>query len=170
MARPELNPWRETVRLSEVRGPVERRLSPEASRLAAIARVIGVDALKSLTAEVTVTPWLDGAELRGRFEAEVTQTCGVTLEPLEQEVRGEFLVRLAPAGSPNLPSEDAEIDLEADDPPDALEGDEIDLAGYVVEHLALEIDPFPRKPGAVFEPPAAKEETSPFAVLKGLKP
>jgi uncharacterized metal-binding protein YceD (DUF177 family) len=170
MARPKLNPWRETVRLSEVRGPVQRRLSPEAPQLAAIARVIGVDALKGLTAEVTVEPWLDGAELRGRFEAEVTQTCGVTLEPLEQEVRGDFLVRLVPVGSQNLPSEDAEIDLEADDPPDALEDDEIDLAAYIVEHLALEIDPFPRKPGAVFEPPEAQEETSPFAVLKGLKP
>lgn len=170
MARPKLNPWRETVRLSEVRGAVERRLSPEAPQLAAIARVIGVDALKSLTAEVTVTPWQDGAELRGRFNAEVTQTCGVTLDPLEQEVRGDFFVRILPAGSQNLPSEDAEIDLEADDPPDALEGDEIDLAACVVEHLALEIDPFPRKPDAVFEPPAAQEETSPFAVLKGLKP
>ena len=171
MARPKLNPWRETVRLSEVaRGPLRRRLSPQAPQLAAIARVIGVDVLKSLTAEVTVTPWLDGAELRGRFEAEVTQTCGVTLDPLEQEVRGDFLVRVLPAGSQNLPSEEAEIDLEADDPPDALEGDEIDLAGCVVEHLALEIDPFPRKPDAVFEPPVVEEETSPFAVLKGLKP
>ena len=42
--------------------------------------------------------------------------------------------------------------------------------GHVIEHLALEIDPFPRKPDAVFEPPATEEETSPFAVLKGLKP
>ena len=109
MARPKLNPWRETVRLSEVaRGPLRRRLSPQAPQLAAIARVIGVDVLKSLTAEVTVTPWLDGAELRGRFEAEVTQTCGVTLDPLEQEVRGDFLVRVLPAGSQNLPSEEAD--------------------------------------------------------------
>ena len=32
-----------------------------------------------------------------------------------------------------------------------LEGDAIDLAAYVVEHLALEIDPFPRKPGVEFD-------------------
>lgn len=170
MARPQLNAWRETVRLSEVaRGPVQRRLSPDAPHLPAIARVIGVDALKGLSADVTVSPWLDGAEVRGRFKAEVTQTCGVTLDPLEQTVDGDFLVRVLPAGSPNLPSEDAEIDLEADDPPDALEGEEIDLAAYVVEHLALEIDPFPRKEGVVFEPPADEAEDSPFAALKGLK-
>jgi hypothetical protein len=43
------------------------------------------------------------------------------------------------------------------------------VAHYIVEHLALAIDPFPRKPGAEFEftPPA--EEESPFAVLKKLK-
>ena len=171
MARPQLNIWRDTVRLSEVdRGPIERRLSPDASQLPAIARTIGVDALRRLDAEVTVSPWLDGAELRGRVTADVTQTCGVTLEPLEQTERGDFLVRILPAGSPNLPSEDGEIDLEADDPPDALEGEEIDLAAYIVEHLALEIDPFPRAPGAVFEAPATQDEPSPFAVLKGLKP
>ena len=64
MARPQLNPWRDTVRLSEVdRGPIERRLSPDASQLPAIARTIGVDALRRLDAEVTVSPWLDGAEV-----------------------------------------------------------------------------------------------------------
>ena len=170
MARPPLNRWRETVRLSELaRGPVERRLSPDAAQLPAIARTIGVDALKGLTAEVTVSPWMDGAEVRGDLTAEVVQTCGVTLDPLEETVAGVFTVRVLPAGSPNLPSDDGEIDLDADDPPDSLEGEEIDLAHYVVEHLTLEIDPFPRKPGVLFEPPAAEEETSPFAVLKRLK-
>jgi hypothetical protein len=45
----------------------------------------------------------------------------------------------------------------------------VDLAAYVVEHLALEIDPFPRSPGAEFEPPAALPESSPFDVLRALK-
>ncbi|MGE5566327.1 MAG: YceD family protein [Parcubacteria group bacterium] len=170
MARPQLNPWRETVRFSELaRGPVERRIAPDGPQLAALAKQLGVDALESLSATVKVSPWLDGAEVRGGFTARVVQTCGVTLEPLENIVSGDFHVRLLPAGSPNLPSEDGEIDLEAEDPPDAVEGDEIDISGYVVEHLALDIDPFPRKPDAVFEPPPAEEEASPFAVLKRLK-
>jgi uncharacterized metal-binding protein YceD (DUF177 family) len=61
------------------------------------------------------------------------------------------------------------MDPEADDPPDVLEGETIDVSGYVLEHLALELDPFPRKPGAVFENPLPTAEISPFAALKALK-
>jgi hypothetical protein len=50
-----------------------------------------------------------------------------------------------------------------------LDSDAIDLAEYVVEHLALEIDPFPRKPGATFDYAPPAEETSPFAALKKLQ-
>lgn len=170
MARAPLSAWHQTVRLSELaRGPVERRLEADESQLPAIARTIGVDSLDSLTADVTVLPWFDGAEVRGNLRAKVRQTCGVTLEPIEETVGGLFKVRVVPADSIHLPSEDAEIDLEADDPPDSLEGEEIDLAAYVIEHLALEIDPFPRKPGAIFEAPEPEGEASPFAVLKHLK-
>lgn len=170
MARAALNPWRETVRFSDLaRGPVERRIAPDGPQLGALAKQLGVDALESLIANVKVSPWLDGAELRGDFSARVVQTCGVTLEPLENILNGDFHLRVLPTGSPNLPGESAEFDIEAEDPPDAVEGDEIDIAGYVVEHLALEVDPFPRKPDAVFEPPQPEEETSPFAVLKRLK-
>lgn len=172
MARPPLNVWSDTVRLSEVaRGPVDRHISPDPAQLQTIAKTIGVDSLQSLEAHVRATPWMDGAILKGRFTAGLTQTCGVTLEPLEQTLSGDFLVRLLPPDSPNLPANDPEenVDPDADDPPEALEGEEIDFAAYVVEHLALEVDPFPRKPGAVFEPPADEEGASPFAVLRRLK-
>jgi uncharacterized metal-binding protein YceD (DUF177 family) len=74
-------------------------------------------------------------------------------------------------GTSNCESTGAEIELdpEAPDPPDLLEGDTIDLAGYLVEHLSLAIDPFPRKAGAVFDYDPKTEDLSPFAVLKGLK-
>lgn len=175
MAKPPLSPWRESVRLADLaRGRVRRRLEPDAARRAALARDLGLDALDGFTAEMTVSPWLDGAQIHGRFTAEVTQTCGVSLDPFESTLSGDFTVRVLPAGSPNAPADDVadeiELDPGADDPPDLIEGDEIDLAAYATEQLALEIDPFPRKPGAVFEPPAAEAESSPFAVLRQLKP
>jgi hypothetical protein len=169
-----LTPWSEMLGLHELaHGPVRRVLvAPEAARKR-IAREFNLDDLASLEAEVEVAPWLDGAEVRGRWHAAILQTCGVTLEPLPSEPEGEFHVRVLPAGSPNAPAEpvgEVAVDLEDEDPPDVLEDDSIDLAAYVVEHLGLEIDPFPRKPGAVFTPPEEPAELSPFSVLRRLKP
>ena len=80
-------------------------------------------------------------------------------------------MRAVPEGSRHAlpPEPELEIDIDADDPPDVLESDTIDLAAYVVEHLSLEIDPFPRRPGAVFEPQEPEVERSPFAALLKLK-
>ena len=165
--------WTRFVRLHELaRGPVRLELEADAAQRARIATELGLESLPALTAEVTVKPWLDGAELTGRFRAVVEQVCSVSLDPFEQALEGEIQVRAVPAGSPHASVEaggEVELDPDAPDPPDVLEGDAVDLAAYVVEHLALEIDPFPRKPGVAFEftPPA--EEEGPFAVLKKLK-
>lgn len=165
--------WSEIVRLGEAaRGPVRRRLEAGDAARRAIARHLGLVAVDRLTADLTVRPWLDGAEIEGSFAADVTQTCGVTGEAFPAAVDGRIDLRVLPAGSPNAPQDTAEeidLDPDAEDPPDVLESDAIDLGAYVTEHLALELDPFPRKPGAVFEPPADTGETSPFAVLRMLR-
>jgi uncharacterized metal-binding protein YceD (DUF177 family) len=56
-----------------------------------------------------------------------------------------------------------------DETPDIVEDGQIDLGQYVVEQLALRLDPFPRKPGAEFVQPPEPAEISPFAVLKSLR-
>ncbi|WP_156467192.1 MULTISPECIES: DUF177 domain-containing protein [unclassified Phenylobacterium] len=164
--------WAKPVKLHELgRGPVRLTLEPDAADRAAVAKQLGLRSLPSLSARVTVKPWLDGAEITGRFEAVVEQVCGVTLDPFEQALEGEIDVRVVPAGSPHAASPDGgelELDPDAPDAPDVLETDAVDVAGYVVEHLALELDPFPRKPGATFDYQPPEEETSPFAALKKL--
>jgi hypothetical protein len=166
--------WSHPVRLSEVgRGAMSVRLEPDAAVRAQIAKQLGLVSLPALTGELRLKVWLDGAEITGRFDGVVEQLCGITVEPFEQAVSGDIDVRVVPAGSPHAPpeSEGGVIELEADapDPPDLLEGDTIDLADYLIEHLSLAIDPFPRKPGAVFDYTPETPEESPFAVLKGLK-
>ena len=166
--------WSEPVRLREVsRGPITRRLVADEAVRRSIARELELDRLDLLEGELTLTPWRDGAEIQGRWRAGFEQTCGVTLEPLPSTLQGEFTVRVVPAGSPNAPvaEEDDEVlvDPEAEDPPDVLEGDSIHLGAYLVEHLALQIDPFPRKPGAVFVQPDEPQPPSPFEVLRNLK-
>ncbi len=168
------SPWSQTLRFVDLaRGPVRRRLEADEAALRAVARHLDVEKVDSLSADLVVRPWLDGAEIEGRFRAGLTQLCSLTAEPLDQTIEGDIALRVLPEGSPNAPQEDdgEEIDLDpdADDPPDVIEGDLIDLGGYVVEHLSLELDPFPRKPGAAFEPPESTEPASPFAVLRALK-
>jgi hypothetical protein len=167
-------PWSEPLGLHElVHGPVRKRLVADEAARRRIARELNLDSLDVLEADLEITPWLDGVEVRGRWHASLMQTCGVTLEPMPSAPEGTFSVRALPAGSPNAPEEpggETTVDLEADDPPDQFEGGKVDLAAFVVEHLALEIDPFPRKPDAVFTPPDEPEELSPFAVLRQFKP
>ncbi len=169
---PDSTLWSVTLRLADVqRSSPTLDLTPDAAQLKALAKLFGLEALNSLSAEVRLTPWLDGAELRGRWRADVVQICGVTVEPLDSRLSGEFLVRVVPADSPAAvhAGEEVAVDPEGDDPPDVLESDVIDVAAYVVEHVALGIDPFPRKPGAEFEPPPEERPASPFAVLQNLK-
>jgi Large ribosomal RNA subunit accumulation protein YceD len=167
------NSWSRKVALHEVgRGGLDLVLETDADQRAAIARDLGLDGLSALTAEARLRPWLDGVELSGRFSAEVTQVCGVSLEPFSQTLSGALDVRIVPSGSANASdgeAEETELRLDAPDPPDVLEGTAIDLAAYVVEHLALEIDPFPRKPGVEFTYAPPTEDLSPFAALGKLK-
>jgi uncharacterized metal-binding protein YceD (DUF177 family) len=165
--------WPQPVGLSEAgRGPVSRTLVADSAARERIAKLLGLNALSALRADIQVKPWLDGVAISGPWTATVQQTCGVTLEPFETELEGELQIRAVPAGSPALTvSEDHEVELdpEADDPPDVILGDQVDLGAYVVEDLSLAIDPFPRKPGVTFEPVRTGAEISPFAVLAKLK-
>jgi uncharacterized metal-binding protein YceD (DUF177 family) len=165
--------WSHFVTLSEItRSSPKVELVAEGAVRVAIARELGLERLDSLVATVRTRPWMDGAEINGRLEAEVTQICSASGEPFEQTLTSDFTVRAVPKGSSAAPSEDiveVDIDLESEDPPDVLEQDKVDLAAYVVEHLALEVDPFPRKPGAVFEPPEEENVISPFSALTRLR-
>ena len=57
-----------------------------------------------------------------------------------------------------------------EDEPDPLVDGKIDLGALAAEFFALGLDPYPRKPGVAFEPPAEPEpQATPFAVLRGGK-
>ncbi|MBX3481423.1 MAG: DUF177 domain-containing protein [Caulobacter sp.] len=163
-------PWSQTVTLAEIaRSAPVIKLSADGTTRVAIARELGLERLDSLTATVKARPWLDGAELDGELEARVTQICSATGDPFEQVLTNSFQVRVVPEGSDAAPRNDSlevDIDPEGEDPPDVLESDKVDVGAYVVEHLALEIEPFPRKPGAVYQPPTEETVDSPFAVLQ----
>lgn len=164
--------WDKPIKLHELgRGALRLTLAPDAAERAAVATQLRLQGLPALSADLTVKPWLDGVEIKGRFRAVVEQICGVSLDPFEETVDGEIEVHAVPQGSTHAAASEGgelELDPNAPDAPDVLESDTVDVAGYVVEHLALELDPFPRKPGVTFDYQPPEAETSPFAALKKL--
>ena len=113
---------------------------------------------------------------RFRYEAElrceIVQDCVVTLEPVrsvvERKVRRELHV-----SENKLSSTEVVVDADSDDDDvrEEIESLHYDLAGPLLEELALAIDPYPRAPGVAFDRPVEPEvrPESPFAVLKNLK-
>ncbi|MEI8155053.1 MAG: DUF177 domain-containing protein, partial [Hyphomicrobiales bacterium] len=56
------------------------------------------------------------------------------------------------------------------DPPEVMHDGVVDIGGVATEFLLLGIDPYPRKPGSVFDaPPAGDPISHPFAALAALK-
>jgi hypothetical protein len=166
-------PWSRPLRWTDiVAGGMSITISTvEADRLSA-AEGLDVEAIKSLVADLEMHPWLDGVEVRGVLRACVIRTCGVSLEPFEESVDEPLVLRFVPVGSPNAPSPpqgDVELDLEADDPPDSIAGDAVDLGDCLIEQLALALSPFPRKPGVEFQPPTMTGSLSPFSALLRLR-
>lgn len=162
-------PYSEPLRLHHIGAGVQRRLTPDADAIKRIVRALDLQALDMFEVDINLVPTVSGWRLDGRVMADAVQTCGLTLEPLPVHIDRKFSVQMVEA-TEREPEEDGEIDLELDDDSaDQIEGGSLDLGQYAVEQLALSLDPFPRKPGAVFEQPKEPGDTSPFAVLKGLQ-
>ena len=165
-------PWSVRVKAADAARGLELALEADASARARIARAYGLEGVERFTADIRLALWLDGVSLRGEWRAQVVYACGLTLEPFPAELDGRIDLRLLPEGSPHAPDPDSDVlgDPEADDPPELYEGDAIDVGDLLAQHLSVELDPFPRKPGAAFDPPAEPAEPSPFAALSALKP
>jgi uncharacterized metal-binding protein YceD (DUF177 family) len=166
-------PWSVPVKRAEI--PETGRhfdLVPDAAVREALARLAGVVALPRLAASFDVTlQGRGGLRVVGRMIATVTQTCVVTAEPVENTVEEPIDLAFMPtAVSARLGPAGNEIEVPVEDEPEALIDDTVDLATIATEFLVLAIDPYPRKPGAVFEPPAMPDAPAhPFAGLAALK-
>jgi hypothetical protein len=130
----------------------------------AVAARLGIVAVALLTCQFALRRW-EGATVQahGQLRAGVRQSCVVTMEDFDTDIAEDFEVRFVPEGM-----ETEEIDLDA---PDEIPyaGASIDLGEAAVEQLALCLDPFPKKPGAVL--PEATDDVAdhPFAGLRQLR-
>jgi uncharacterized metal-binding protein YceD (DUF177 family) len=168
----EKRPWSVPVRLDEVpETGLHMDIEADAAVRAAVAAAAGVNEVPRLTASFDVARHgRDGLRVFGTVSARVHQTCVVTLEPVENELEEHVDLVFVPATALGPSGSEVNLGAEAIEPPETLIDGVVDLGAVAAEFLMLGIDPYPRKPGAVFEPPQNADAGShPFAALAALR-
>jgi hypothetical protein len=151
-------------------------IDADAAECAAVAEALGILEVRSVHAEFLVTPWRKtGFRVAGEVIADVAQACVVTLDPVPEHIAEAVDLRFLPASEIEPVADDEiEIDIEAEDPPEAIEGSAVDLGLLAVEFVAIGLDPYPRAPGVEFQPFIEDDGSddapaSPFAALAALR-
>jgi uncharacterized metal-binding protein YceD (DUF177 family) len=144
--------------MSELHRPFEIAAIPDAGRAvdiaatpeecAAIAERLGLVALRDFRVKgrLGVRRRGRGASFEAHLTATVTQSCIVTLEPVEAAIDEEIAVRLLSEDEAQV-QEELDIDAEEDDI-EIVEGGVVDVGDLCVQYLALALDPYPRRPDA----------------------
>jgi uncharacterized metal-binding protein YceD (DUF177 family) len=154
--------------------PQVRRISAAPEERRQLAERFGLLGLDNLSADLELSRHAgDIVRLSGRLEADVVQSCVVTLVPVPAHIETDFEVSYSQTAADAI-----EIDLDplAEEGPEPLIGGEIDLGEAVAQQLAVALDPYPRAPGAAW-PQAdsgdgdvgAGSVRRPFAALEALK-
>jgi len=139
-------------------------IEADARQREGLAQTHGLVSVERFRAELLVSQWKrNGVKVSGRVEADITQECVVTLEPLQaridETVEGLFLPEDSKLGRLGFEEGgEIHIDVEGPDSPDTFSGDTIDVGALAEEFFGLGIDPYPRKPGA--ELPTGKDGAS----------
>ncbi|MBL1234751.1 MAG: DUF177 domain-containing protein [Rhodobiaceae bacterium] len=167
--------------------PTGRNLVFEAdeAQKAALAVRFRVDQIHFLKVTGLLKPWRKaGFKLTAQFEAEVLQTCVVTLEPFTQTLKGTFTETFLPEAVLEKTSVEIELDAEGIDPPEGFGPERrLDVGQYAAEYFGLKLAPYPRAPGVEFadviedsDEKAAENVSNdvgsrpnPFAILKKLQ-
>lgn len=153
---------------------IEERIEATAGERGLVKERLGLQALDQFAAECRVSQGLGGlVRVDCDWRAEVAQACVVTLEPIEQSLSGRFQVLYQAQDGAAAPGEEVLVDPEAEDPPEPLPAEGIDLGELAVQELAVALDPYPRIAGAEipsrYQPPEDEGEVNPFDALKVLK-
>jgi hypothetical protein len=163
--------WRIPLAVERVPdGGLHLEVCADAATRAAVAALAGVAGLTRLDATFDVVRWGGGGlRVTGEVRGTAGQTCVVTLEPIENEICEAFDATYAPPAAAD-PLAEVVVRPDDADPPEPLSDGTVDLGRLATEFLLLGVDPYPRKPGAVFAPPSAAEgDQGPFAALAALK-
>jgi len=166
------------LKVDEIRDGSSGETAASDAERAAIAPMLDLVALKRLALSYRLDRAGSGRlRLTGRLQADVTQTCVVSLEPVDAQLEVPVEVEFWPAALVDELERNAE---EAGsqgllDWPEAVVDGRIDFGPVMYETLATALDPYPKRSGASFDwsqgrPEEAGEgKSGPFAALAALK-
>ena len=178
MKRPAaIDPWRAPVTVAQIPEiGLSRELVADQTTREAMARIANLREIFSARATFDVKPESRGrVHVTGKLNARIGQTCVVTLDPIENEIEEVIDLMFAPSDQiverADREDQEGESGIEAEDQLEPIENGVIDLGRLATDVLYLAIDPYPRKPGAVFEPHVTADDPRdhPFAALRTLK-
>lgn len=171
----DISAWRSLVNVAQIPdGGLHREIEADANTRAVMAESAGLRDIAVARAAFDLSHRSGGrVHVAGRVQATVGQICVVTLEPIENAIDEEIDLIFAPADeiTPQTDADGDDGESPIAEPPEPIENGMIDLGRLATDVLYLAIDPYPRKPGAVFEPQVAAvdPEDHPFAALKALQ-
>jgi hypothetical protein len=171
------DPWSAPVTVAQIPDTgLHRDIEAGPAARQAMAAVAGLREILSANASLDVTPKGGGRfHVAGQVRARIGQTCVITLDPIENDINEDVDLIFAPAEQipemADLVDDTADSAAEIPDPPEPIVNGVIDLGRVATDALFLGIDPYPRRPDAVFEPPvvSADPDDHPFAALKALR-
>jgi uncharacterized metal-binding protein YceD (DUF177 family) len=171
------NPWSLPIAVVQIpETGMHRDIEASAAQRDALAAAADLREVLSAKASFDVTPEREGrVHVVGRVSARIGQSCVVSLDPIENDIDEAIDLVFAPESQipqlSDLVDEAGDSDIEIPDPPEPIVNGMIDLGRVATDALYLAIDPYPRKPGVSFDPPAeaVDPEDHPFAALKALK-
>jgi hypothetical protein len=142
---------------------IEVGFEANAAERAGLARRFDLLALDRLAGAARFRRASDGGiRAEVTFEADVVQSCVVTLEPVAARVVEGFEASFGDGAEAGRELE-VEVGIDEDDPPEPIRGGRMEFGELVAQHLSLALDPYPRKPGAELPAETGAEPAEPRA-------
>ncbi len=153
-------------------GGLSQERAASEKECAALMAALGLLSLDVLSTRYRITALAGGGyRLAGTLDAKLSQPCVVSLDPVAQAIDEDFDVEFWPHVTLRDEAEEAGV-LDDADVEQLTEG-EIPVGRIVFETLSASLDPYPRRPDAVFDwqdtTVPSEQKSNPFAVLSKLK-
>ncbi|MDD5586360.1 MAG: DUF177 domain-containing protein [Alphaproteobacteria bacterium] len=157
-------------------GGMEEHIVASPAERKALAARFGLLDLSKLEADLNMDH-ADGKiiAVTGTLLADVVQQCVVTLEPVPAHITDKIGILFAPPAMLDAGASPPHEDSGGDEAPEPIVNGVIDLGELVAQHLAVALDPYPRKEGASLPVadlgamPQEAGKNNPFARLAELK-